>query len=162
MLKRHSSRRNRLDQTVLNQCLDGAVSYDRIAGYFRSSLFEVAGEAIATVTGQIRIICNSDIDHQDLATATAAQAALRRSWCSGRPEEAPWQYLRDPLPSRFEHPVLQSVRNRLDAKDTEWQFSPEALDRLPVAIQRVQIKNGLLPDYRPRKHLDFKFVTICN
>jgi len=45
-MQRHSSRRNRLDHAVLNQRLDGAVSYDRIAGYFRSSLFEVAGEAI--------------------------------------------------------------------------------------------------------------------
>lgn len=89
MLKRHSSRRNRLDQAVLNQRLEGAVSYDRIAGYFRSSLFEVAGEAIAKVAGPVRIICNSDLDPQDLATAAAAQAALRRSWCSGMPEEAP-------------------------------------------------------------------------
>jgi phosphatidylserine/phosphatidylglycerophosphate/cardiolipin synthase-like enzyme len=89
MLQRHSSRRSRLDQAVLNQRLDGAVSYDRIAGYFRSSLFEVAGEAISKVTGPIRIICNSDLDPQDLATAAAAQAALRRSWCSGKPEEAP-------------------------------------------------------------------------
>lgn len=89
MITRHSSRRNRLDQAVLNQRLDGAVSYDRIAGYFRSSLFEVAGEALAKVTGPVRIICNSDIDPRDLATAAAAQAALRRSWCSGRPEEAP-------------------------------------------------------------------------
>lgn len=47
MLQRHSSRRNRLDQAVLNQRLEGAASYDRIAGYFRSSLFEVAGEALA-------------------------------------------------------------------------------------------------------------------
>lgn len=89
MLKRHSSRRNRLDQVVLNQRLEGAVSYDRIAGYFRSSLFEVAGEAISKVTGPVRIICNSDLDPQDLITAAAAQAALRRSWCSGLPEEAP-------------------------------------------------------------------------
>lgn len=89
MLKRHSSRRNRIDHAVLNQRLDGAVSYDRIAGYFRSSLFEVAGEAIAKVTGPVRIICNSDLDPQDVVTAAAAQAALRRSWCSGRPEEAP-------------------------------------------------------------------------
>ena len=44
MLQRHSSRWNRLDQAVLNQRLEGAASYDRIAGYFRSSLFEVAGE----------------------------------------------------------------------------------------------------------------------
>src|SRR5436190_4836859 len=89
MLQRHSSRRNRLDHAVLNQRLDGAVSYDRIAGYFRSSLFEVAREAIAKVTGPVRIICNSDLDPQDLVTAAAAQAALRRSWCAGRPEDAP-------------------------------------------------------------------------
>ena len=89
MLTRHSSRRSRLDRTVLNRRLEGAVAYDRIAGYFRSSLFEVAGEALASVAGPVRIICNSDIDPQDMATAAAAQAALRRSWCTGRPEEAP-------------------------------------------------------------------------
>ena len=89
MLQRHSSRRNRLDQAVLNQRLNGAASYDRIAGYFRSSLFEVAGEAVMAVTGKVRIICNSDLDPKDLETAAAAQAALRRSWCAGRPEEAP-------------------------------------------------------------------------
>ena len=106
MLERHSSRRNRLDQTVLAQRLDGAVSYDRIAGYFRSSLFEVAGEAITKVTGPVRIICNSDLDPQDLVTAAAAQSALRRSWCAGKPEDAPplaiprYQALYDALISR--------------------------------------------------------------
>lgn len=89
MLRRHSSRRDSLDQTVLNQRLVGAVSYDRIAGYFRSSLFEVAGEALVKITGPVRIICNSDIDPKDMETAAAAQAALRRSWCSGKPESAP-------------------------------------------------------------------------
>ncbi len=89
MLQRHSSRRARLDQSVLTQRLIGAVSYDRIAGYFRSSLFEVAGEALASVAGPVRIICNSDLDPQDLMTAAAAQAALRRSWCAGKPEDAP-------------------------------------------------------------------------
>jgi hypothetical protein len=93
MLKYHSSRRNRLDQSVLAKRLDSAVSYDRIAGYFRSSLFEVAGEAITKVTGPVRIICNSDLDPQDLVTAAAAQSALRRSWCAGRPEDAPVQAL---------------------------------------------------------------------
>ena len=89
MMQRHSSRRSRLDQSVLTQRLTGAVSYDRIAGYFRSSLFEVAGEALASVAGPVRIICNSDLDPQDLVTAAAAQAALRRSWCAGKPEDAP-------------------------------------------------------------------------
>ena len=89
MLQRHSSRRSRLDHAVLNKRLEGAISYDRIAGYFRSSLFEVAGEALAKVKGPIRIICNSDLDPQDLSTAVAAQASLRRSWCAGLPEDAP-------------------------------------------------------------------------
>lgn len=89
MLQRHSSRSNRLDKAVLNQRLEGALSYDQIAGYFRSILFEVAEESITKVTGAVRIICNSDLDPQDLVTAAAAQAALRRSWCSGKPEEAP-------------------------------------------------------------------------
>ena len=89
MLQRHSSRLNRLGHSVLTQRLSGAISYDRIAGYFRSSLFEVAGEALASVAGPVRIICNSDLDPQDLVTAAAAQAALRRSWCAGKPEEAP-------------------------------------------------------------------------
>ena len=89
MIQRHSSRRSRLDQSVLTQRLGGAVSYDRIAGYFRSSLFEVAGEALASVTGPVRIICNSDLDPQDLITAAAAQVALCRSWCAGKPEDAP-------------------------------------------------------------------------
>ncbi len=89
MLQRHSSRRTRLDHAVLNRRLEGAASYDRIAGYFRSSLFEVAGEAVMNVSGKVRIICNSDLDPKDMKTAAAAQAALRRSWCAGRPEEAP-------------------------------------------------------------------------
>jgi hypothetical protein len=74
MLQRHSSRRIRLDHAVLTKSLKGAVSYDRIAGYFRSSLFEVAGEAVTSVPGPVRIICNSDLDPQDVSTA----AALKR------------------------------------------------------------------------------------
>lgn len=89
MLKHHSSRRNRLDHAVLNDLLEGAQSYDRIAGYFRSSLFEIAGEALSGVSGKIRIICNSDIDPEDMKTAAAAQAAIRQSWCEGQPEAAP-------------------------------------------------------------------------
>ena len=84
----HSSRRNRLDQSVLNDRLIGAIAYDRIAGYFRSSLFEVAGEALGRIAGPVRIICNSDLDPEDITTAAAAQAALRRSWYAAEPEKA--------------------------------------------------------------------------
>ena len=78
-LIRHSSRRAKLDRDVLQQRLEGAVSYDRIAGYFRSSLFEVAGEALKSVTGKVRIICNSDLDVQDVVTAATAQAGQVRA-----------------------------------------------------------------------------------
>jgi hypothetical protein len=116
VLVRHSSRRNRLDQTVLTQRLNGAVSYDRIAGYFRSSLFEVAGEALASVAGPVRIICNSDLDPQDLITAAAAQAALRRSWCGGRPEDAPPAAL----------PRYRALYEALTSKKMEVRVLPDA------------------------------------
>ena len=74
---------------VLRDRLRGAVAYDRIAGYFRSSLFEVAGEELDGVDGPIRIICNSDLHPDDVKTAAAAQSALRKSWCAGRPEDLP-------------------------------------------------------------------------
>jgi putative chromate ion transporter len=41
--------------------LAGARSYDRIAGYFCPSIFEVAGEALESVSGPIRMVCNSTI-----------------------------------------------------------------------------------------------------
>ena len=115
MFRRHSSRRDRLDQTVLNQRLKGAISYDRIAGYFRSSLFEVAGEAVANIAGPVRIICNSDLDPNDLVTAAAAQAALRRSWCSGEPEQAP--------PSAM--PRYRALYEALTSKKVEIRVMPD-------------------------------------
>ncbi len=89
MIARHSSRRSPLDAEVLRARLAGASSYDRIAGYFRSSLFEIAGEELDAISGPIRIICNSDLDVRDVLTAQAAQQALRSSWCRGEPENLP-------------------------------------------------------------------------
>lgn len=64
----------------------GAKAYDRIAGYFCSSLLEVAGEELESVEGKIRIVCNSDLNRQDVQTAKAAKMALRQSWCGCGPE----------------------------------------------------------------------------
>ncbi|WP_431064808.1 phospholipase D-like domain-containing anti-phage protein [Methylotuvimicrobium sp.] len=89
MITRHSSRENLLQESFLNQRLQNAQSYDRIAGYFRSSIFEVAGEALDTVTGTIRVVCNSDLNPDDVLTAKVAQQALRKSWCAGSPELLP-------------------------------------------------------------------------
>lgn len=84
---RHSSRREKLETSLLHARLAGAVSYDRIAGFFRSSLLEVAGEAIEGVTGKVRVVCNSDLEPLDVATAKAAQQSMRQSWCAAEPEK---------------------------------------------------------------------------
>ncbi|MDF1536642.1 MAG: helicase-related protein [bacterium] len=85
-VRRFSSRLEPLSQSFLLDRLRGAKSYDRIAGYFSSSLIEVAGEELESITGPIRLICNSDLNPADVITAKAAQAALRRSWCASQPE----------------------------------------------------------------------------
>ena len=87
MLKRYSSRRRPLDTGFLTPRLAGARSYDRIAGYFSSSILEVAGEALESVEGKVRVICNSQLARADVEVAKAAQAAMRREWCESRPED---------------------------------------------------------------------------
>ncbi len=87
MINRFSSRRQKLDHSFLKNRLTGAQAYDRIAGYFRSSMLEVAGEALETVTGPVRVVCNSDLELRDVETARAAQYAMRREWCEAEPEK---------------------------------------------------------------------------
>ena len=87
MLKRHSSRRRALDAGFLTPRLADARSYDRIAGYFSSSILEVAGEALESVQGNIRVVCNSQLSRADVEVAKAARAAMRREWCDSRPED---------------------------------------------------------------------------
>ena len=90
MIHRFSSRRQRLDHSFLRERLQGAQGYDRIAGFFSSSILEVAGEALESVTGTVRLVCNSGLDPQDVAVAQkAAQAAMRREWCAAEPERLP-------------------------------------------------------------------------
>ncbi len=84
--QRHSSRRRPLDAGFLTPRLAGARSYDRIAGYFSSSILEVAGEVFEQVQGGVRIVCNSHLSRADVEVAKAAQAAMRREWCASRPE----------------------------------------------------------------------------
>jgi len=80
MIQRFSSRTHRLGHSYLNERLKGARSYDRIAGYFTSSILEVAGEALEAMEGKVRIICNSDLDPRDVETARGAELALGKEW----------------------------------------------------------------------------------
>jgi superfamily II DNA or RNA helicase len=74
-LSRFSSRQARLSHAYLAERLRGARSYDRIAGYFRSSIFELVGEEISDI-GRVRIVANADLDPEDIAAAQRVRDAL--------------------------------------------------------------------------------------
>jgi len=79
-INRFSSRRQRLDHAFLADRLREAKSYKRIAGYFRSSIFELVGEEIASIP-KVRIICNSELDTADVAVSKhVRETALKERW----------------------------------------------------------------------------------
>ncbi len=72
MINRFSSRRHSLTQDFLAKRLKNAKSYKRIAGYFRSSIFELVGEEIAGIP-RVQVVCNSDLDIADIAVSKHAR-----------------------------------------------------------------------------------------
>src|SRR5712691_3425168 len=85
-IHRFSSRRQRLDQAFLANRLKGAKSYKRIAGYFRSSIFELVGEELADIP-QVQIVCNSELDAADVAVSKhVRETALKERWNEAPPE----------------------------------------------------------------------------
>lgn len=85
-IRRFSSRRQQLGRVFLADKLRGAKSYRRIAGYFRSSIFELVGEEIADIP-DVRIVCNSELDAADIAVSKAArETALKGLWNSLPPD----------------------------------------------------------------------------
>ncbi|MDX1982036.1 MAG: phospholipase D-like domain-containing anti-phage protein [Bryobacteraceae bacterium] len=83
MLNRFSSRMGRLSHVFLKDRLAGAKSYRRIAGYFRSSIFELVDEEINGIE-LIEIVCNSDLDPRDItASRLARETAIKEKWNEG-------------------------------------------------------------------------------
>jgi superfamily II DNA or RNA helicase len=79
-IRRFSSRRQRLDHAFLNQKLAGAKSYRRIAGYFRSSIFELVGEEVGNIP-LVQVLCNSELDAADIVISKhARETALKERW----------------------------------------------------------------------------------
>lgn len=76
MLRRYSSRRASLYQEFLKQRLTGARRYHRIAGYFQSSLLELASEELATIP-EVRIVCNTEVNPDDVKTVRMATGTRR-------------------------------------------------------------------------------------
>ncbi len=86
MLNRYSSRQQHLGEGFLIEKLNNARFYDRIAGYFCSSILEVAGENIESVSERVRVICNSGVSPEDVEVAMKAQQ-MKQEWCEYGPEE---------------------------------------------------------------------------
>lgn len=79
VLKRFSSRTEKLDTEFLAESLKGTSKYFRIAGYFRSSIFELVGEEISRIP-EVKIVCNSELDLADFQIATGRNTALKERW----------------------------------------------------------------------------------
>jgi hypothetical protein len=124
--------RQHFPQSFLTQRLYGARAYDRIAGYFSSSMLKVAGEALETISGPVRIVCNSDLDVRDVETARTANYAMRRAWCAAQPERHSgvrakerfarlYEFLgsgkRNPLPPASESRDIEILRRSLHMPD---------------------------------------------
>ena len=88
-IHRFSSRRQRLDHhAFLNEKLVGAKSYRRIAGYFRSSIFELVGEEQSSIA-KVQVVCNSELDAADVIISKhARETALKERWNEAPAETA--------------------------------------------------------------------------
>ena len=91
-IQRFSSRRHRLYDAFLADRLKRAVAYDRIAGYFQSSLLSLAAQELKAIKN-VRIVCNTEVNPADVHAIRQAigprreelsEALLRMIWNEGR------------------------------------------------------------------------------
>src|SRR5260370_30899525 len=106
-INRFPSRRQRLDHAFLSVRLKEAKRYKRIAGYFRSSIFELVGEELSAIP-KVQIVCNSELDAADVAISKhVRETALKEHW-NEPPSQA--EALLHPDLCRLLHDLLTSAR----------------------------------------------------
>jgi SNF2 family DNA or RNA helicase len=115
-IRRFSSRRHRLDHAFLSARLKEAKSYRRIAGYFRSSIFELVGEEIAAIP-KVQIVCNSELDAADVVVSKhARETALKERW-NEAPSEVEALLHRDRYRRLYQLLTIGRVEIRVVPKD---------------------------------------------
>lgn len=112
LISRFSSRSHRLSHVFLKDRLKGAETYDRIAGYFRSSIFDLIHEEISTI-GRVRIVCNADLDPRDLTAATLSQKARDQA------QVERWHEQENELDALLERPRWRRLHELLTAGNVE-------------------------------------------
>jgi superfamily II DNA or RNA helicase len=78
MISRFSSRSENLTRSFLKDRLRDAVTYDRISGYFRSTLFSLIEEELSTID-RVRLVCNAEIDPRDILVAGVSDPTSDRA-----------------------------------------------------------------------------------
>jgi len=118
-MKRFSSRQQKgpLGHHFLAKRLESAVHYDRIAGYFSSSILEIAGEQIEKMPGQVRMICNSELNFMDVHIAKSA-ALLEMT--------SVWKANIDKVYSEKLQPRLDKLHDLLKSKKLDVRVLPDA------------------------------------
>jgi hypothetical protein len=115
-INRFSSRRQRLDHAFLRDRLRDAKSYRRIAGYFRSSIFELVGEEISSIP-KVQIVCNSELDAADVVISKhVRETALKERW-NEAPSEVEALLYRDRYRRLHELLISGRVEIRVVPKD---------------------------------------------
>jgi len=112
LISRFSSRNHRLSHVFLKDRLRGAETYDRIAGYFRSSIFDLIHEEIGTI-GRVRIVCNADLDPRDLTAATLSQRARDQA------QVERWHEQGEEIDALLERPRWRRLHELLTAGNVE-------------------------------------------
>ena len=79
-------REERSSHVFLKDRLQGAKTYGRIAGYFRSSIFDLIHEEISGFE-RVRIICNTDLDPRDLTAVKFSKRAREQAQVERRHEQ---------------------------------------------------------------------------
>lgn len=133
-IQRFSSRRQRLDHAFLGVRLKEARSYKRIAGYFRSSIFELVGEEIAAVP-KVQIVCSSELDAADVVVSKhARETELKERWNEVPSEVEALLHL-----DRYRrlHELLTSGRvETIDPDKNRWELCSRVLARRDV-VERL-------------------------
>lgn len=112
LISRFSSRKDRLGHVFLKDRLQGAKTYDRIAGYFRSSIFDLIHEEISSIE-KVRIVCNADLDPRDITAADLSQKARDQA------QVAKWHEQESDLDSLLERPRWRRLHEILTAGNLE-------------------------------------------
>lgn len=133
MLSRFSSRRKRLYDSFLCDRLKNAESYDRIAGYFQSSLLGLAANELKAIK-RVRIVCNTDVNPADVHAVRQALGPRREE---------------------LEKSLLRMVWNQGDFPHVVDVYGEKAKERLRVLQELVK------PDLATGRQFEIRIVPDC-